>query len=95
MTLFDIKPKTATLKATVNIAHYFQEGMKEFFHTQEFKHNGKDGSVIFSIKYTQPLEILPFIQKWMPDLIILEPQELKDEYMKKLEKTIQNLTEQK
>jgi predicted DNA-binding transcriptional regulator YafY len=36
------------------------------------------------------IEILPFIQKWMPDLVIVEPQELKDAYVKKLNQALQN-----
>jgi len=90
LTLFDREPKRATLQATTNIAKYFQKNMKKFFRTQEFKEQCEDGSIIFTIKYTQPLEILPFIQKWMPDLIILEPQELRDAYIQKLHKTLEN-----
>lgn len=95
LTLFDKEAQTATMKATPEIAKYFKQGMKKFFYTQKFKEKLEDGSVVFTIEYTQPLEILPFIQKWMPDLIILEPQELKDEYIQKLEKTLKNLKEQK
>jgi len=69
--------------------------MKKFLSSQNFKKKLEDGSVIFTLEYTQPLEILPFIQRWLPDLIILEPQELKDEYMQKLEDTISNLKGQK
>ena len=85
MTLFDVEQKTATIKATPNIAKYFDDGMKKFFSTQTFKKVLDDGSIVFTIKYTQPLEILPFIQKWLPDLVILEPKELRDEYLKKLD----------
>jgi len=28
--------------------------------------------------------VLPFIQRWLPDLVILEPKELKEHYAKKL-----------
>jgi len=85
MTLFDVEQKTATIKATPSIAKYFDDGMKKFFSTQTFKKVLDDGSIVFTIKYTQPLEILPFIQKWLPDLVILEPKELRDEYLKKLD----------
>ncbi len=95
LTLFDEEIQTATIKATPEIAKYFKKDMKKFLSSQKFEENQKDGSVIFTLEYTQPLEILPFIQKWMPDLIILSPKELKDEYIKKLEKTIKNLKEQK
>ena len=84
MTLFSEPKKIAKIKATKNIARYFEDGMKIFLSSQKFLERQEDGSVIFTLEYTQELEILPFIQKWLPDLIILEPQELKDSYLKKL-----------
>lgn len=91
MTLYGAEKKTATVKATVFIAKYFDEGMKLFLSSQKFKEKLDDGSVIFTLEYTQHLEILPFIQKWLPDLIILEPQELKEAYVNKLQTTINTL----
>ena len=88
MTLFEEKPKKATIQANQNIAKYFKRDMKKFLPSQEFIKKLDDGSIIFTLKYTQPLEILTFIQKWMPDLIILEPQELQEEYIKKLKNTL-------
>ncbi len=89
-TLYNVKPKLTTIKATANIARYFDAGMKTFLPSQKFIKKETDGSVIFSLEYTQPLEILPLIQKWLPDLIILEPQELKEAYVKKLQQTLSN-----
>ena len=90
MTLYGEKIKTAIIKATPNISKYFQKDMKIFLSTQKYKETLDDGSVIFSIDYTQELEILPFIQKWLPDLVILEPQELKEAYKTKLQETLEN-----
>jgi predicted DNA-binding transcriptional regulator YafY/predicted kinase len=95
MTLFDQEIKVAKIQATPAISKYFEKDMKKFFSSQKYIKRGKNTSVIFSINYTQDLEILPFIQKWLPDLIILEPQALKDAYSKKLEKTLKNLKEVK
>ena len=39
----------------------------------------QDGSVEFSVEYTQSIEILPFVKKWLPDLKILFPLSLKEE----------------
>jgi predicted DNA-binding transcriptional regulator YafY len=89
-TLFDKEQKTATIKATPLIAKYFKEDMKRFFPSQKFKQELEDGSIIFSINYTQELEIMPFIQKWLPDLVVLEPQELKEHYVKKLQDALKN-----
>jgi len=92
LTLYNVKSKVATIKATKNIARYFDKGMKTFLSSQKFIKKENDGSIIFTLEYTQPLEILPFIQKWLPDLIILEPQELKEEYIQKLQQTLSNHT---
>jgi predicted DNA-binding transcriptional regulator YafY/predicted kinase len=92
MTRFDKEQQIATIKATSQVAKYFEKDMKKFLLSQEFQEKLDDGSVIFTVSYTQPLEILPFIQKWLPDLIILEPQELKEHYKEKLQKTLNNLS---
>jgi len=93
LTLFNKEKKIAKIQATPKIAKYFDKDMKKFLPSQKFIKKLDDESIIFTLEYTQALEILPLIQKWLPDLIILEPQELRDEYIKKLEKTIQNLKE--
>jgi predicted DNA-binding transcriptional regulator YafY len=90
MTLFGVEAKVAMIKATPVIAKYFKKDMKQFLPSQIFRENLDDGSVLFSLEYTQELEILPFIQKWMPDLVIVEPQKLKDAYVKKLNQALQN-----
>lgn len=84
LTRYDIPVKSATIKATPEKARYFEKGMKKFLSSQKFKEKLDDGSVVFTLEYTQPLEILPFIQKWLPHLVILEPQELKEEYINNL-----------
>jgi predicted DNA-binding transcriptional regulator YafY len=91
MTFYGSKVKTATLKAKKNIAQYFKQGMKKFLSSQTFQEELEDGSVRFTLTYTNELEIMPFIQKWLPDLIILEPQELKEHYKQKLQQTLDNL----
>jgi len=91
MSLYGVKVKKAIIRATPNIAKYFEPKMKKLLSSQKFISKEKDGSIIFSLEYTQELEILPLIQKWLPDLIILEPQELKEAYRKKLEKALKNL----
>ena len=85
MTLYGVKKKVATIKATPAVAKYFDKGMKKFLPSQTFKRKEDDGSVIFTLEYTQELEVLPFIQKWLPDLVILEPSTLREIYRKKLE----------
>ena len=88
MTLFNVPTKTATIKAHKPISKYFEKDMKKFLSTQKFVKKQDDGTVIFTLDFTQDLEILPFIQKWLPDLEILEPQSLKDSYKIKLKKAL-------
>ncbi len=70
--------KTARLVASARVALYFEPHMKPLFPSQEFKRKHEDGSIEFSVRYTQPMEILPFIKQWQPDLVIMEPKELRD-----------------
>ena len=65
--------------------------MKKFLSSQKFQEELEDGSVLFRVEYTQSLEILPLIQKWMPNLIIVEPQELKEEYKQILMESLESL----
>lgn len=87
LTLHGKEVKTATLKASSGVAKYFQADMKKFLSSQTFLENNKEGETLFTVTYTQELEVLPFIQKWLPDLVIVEPKELRDAYTEKL-KTI-------
>ena len=70
---------TARIQASPTIAPYFKEGAKRFFPSQRFACENEDGSVEFTLEYTQPLEILPFIKRWAPNLTVLEPAELRHE----------------
>jgi len=90
MTLYGKSKKIARLKASSFAAKYFHEGMKPFLSSQKFEKMLDDGSVVFTVEYTQPMEVLPFIQSWLPNIAILEPQELKEKYMKRLNQTITN-----
>ncbi len=90
MTLYGKPKKVARLKASGFAAKYFYEGMKPFLSSQKFEKLLNDGSVIFTVEYTQPMEVMPFIQSWLPNLTILKPQELKEKYLEKLNYTIMN-----
>ena len=90
MTLYGKDKKIAKIKAKPYIAKYFDEGMKLRLSSQKFVEKLEDGSIVFTLEYTQPMEILPLIQGWMPNLIILEPEELREKYIKNLQKTMEN-----
>ena len=74
----------ALLKASPKVAIYFRKGMKLFFPTQKFKKKLDDGSVTFGINFTQDMEILPFIKKWLPDIEVLEPIDLRQTFKEQL-----------
>ena len=90
LTRYDLPTQVATIKVTPNKARYFEKGMKKFLSSQKFKKKLDDGSIIFTLEYTQAIEILPFIQKWLPNLLILEPQDLRNHYMNILKKALQD-----
>ncbi|KIM13080.1 MAG: hypothetical protein KU38_02325 [Sulfurovum sp. FS08-3] len=94
MTLYDVARQKAIIRATPNVARYFKSDMKKVLPSQKFIQECENGSVLFSLDYTQSIEILPLIQKWLPDLIIVQPKELREEYIAKLEQTLQNLTKE-
>ncbi len=79
MSLYGKTMQTATLKASPNIAKYFKPHMKKHFVSEKFIEESSDGSVIFTVDYSQPLEILPFVKRWLPDVEIISPQSLEDE----------------
>jgi len=91
MTLYGVEPKVATLKARPKIAKYFKADMKKYFPSQRFVEKLDDGSVLFTVEYTQELEILPFVQRWLPDIVVVEPQELRDAFRKKLQDALEEL----
>ena len=76
--------RIALLKASPKVAIYFRKGMKPFFPTQKFKESLGDGSVTFSIDFTQDMEILPFVKRWLPDIEVLEPTDLRQTFKEQL-----------
>ena len=93
MTLIGKDFQKAVLKVSPKVALYFEEKMKPFFPSQEYMHTEEDGSIVFSIEYTQPLEILPFIKQWQPDMSIISPKKLKDQLIQELQQSLKNYEE--
>ena len=92
MTLVGKPFKKAVLKVSPDVALYFEKEMKPFFPSQEYIRTDEDGSIVFSIEYTQPLELLPFVKQWQPDMTILSPQELKKDLIADMRKSLENHT---
>jgi predicted DNA-binding transcriptional regulator YafY len=87
MSLPLVQKKTAILKVHGPITIYFKESMKKFMESQTFIREEGDG-VVFSVEYTQPLEVLPFIKEWLPDMEILEPKDLREMLIDELQKYV-------
>ncbi len=88
LTLYGVKKQKALLIASPRIAKYFEKEMKKFFNSQEFLQKKSDGSILFSLLYTQPLEILPFIKRWLPDIKIVSPKSLQVKFQEDLKKAL-------
>ncbi len=88
LTLYGVEKKRALLIASPNIAKYFTENMKKFFPSQKFIRTVDDGSIEFSLEFTQPLEILPFIKRWVPDIKIISPDSLRQQFQNELKKAL-------
>jgi predicted DNA-binding transcriptional regulator YafY len=82
--------QTAHILTSPRVAKYFKPHMKQHFLSEKFIKKHSDGSIEFSVEYSQPIEILPFIKKWLPDLKILSPQSLVDELRDDLEAFLLN-----
>ena len=67
------------LKISKNIARYFSS-KKKFFSTQSIREL-ESGEKIVTYRVTQLKEILPFIKKWLPDVEVIEPIQLKDKIL--------------
>ena len=89
MTLANTQFKKATLKVSPGMALYFKENMKPFFPSQEYVKTEDDGSIVFTVEYTQPLEVLPFIKQWLPDIEIVAPDKLKQYFMNDMQKSME------
>jgi len=76
MTLHNQPLKKAICRAAENVAIYFQKEMKPFLISQRYLKTNDDGTIDFELSYTQPIEILPFIKRWLPDIKIIEPSSL-------------------
>ncbi len=82
--------QTAQLRASPNVARYFTEHMKPFFPSQKFTCKNQDGSIDFTVNFTQPMEILPFVKQWQPDITVMSPQHLREALHADLKKALEH-----
>lgn len=86
----DSPMQKATLHASTRVEKYFKPSMKPFFPSQEFVKELENGGIEFTIDFSQPIEILPFIKNWQPDITIVSPASLKELMLEDLNQAIKN-----
>ena len=72
-TKFGEKWKKLVLKVDKSKKHYFEN--KVHFPKEKNKKTDKDGNLIIECAYTQPLEVLPIIKKWLPFVEVVESED--------------------
>ncbi|NPA66008.1 MAG: WYL domain-containing protein [Epsilonproteobacteria bacterium] len=71
----EYEPFEVKLYADASIAKYFK---RKPLPTQKIFSSYEDGSIEFTVTITHEMEILPIIRYWIPHLVILEPQWIKE-----------------
>ncbi len=70
---------TVTVLVDSQVSHYFKR--RKMFPTQEIKEERPDGSIVVSFRVGYYEAIRNILKSWIPNMIILEPEELKQSLM--------------
>lgn len=65
------------LLAKPDIAPYFRH--KKYLKSQQITGTREDGALELSYQINNTMEIIPLIKRWLPDLVVLEPESLREE----------------
>lgn len=84
----EAKPFMVRLWVDSKVAKYFKR--KKISPNQHLDEN-KDGSLDITLHITSYMEIAPLVLMWIPNVVVLEPQELKDFIKKSVEKYLRVL----
>jgi len=76
------RDKTVTLRVDKEAARYFKQRI--YFPKQKIKKSNKDGSLIVETKIGSYEEILPVIFRWIPNINVITPSDLKDRLKKEI-----------
>lgn len=85
----DNEPITIQLFIDTKISKYFQR--KKLNKTQRTLQKYSDGSIDIEVLVTDFMEIIPIIQRYIPFIAVIEPEELKNEIKKNLERALQQI----
>jgi predicted DNA-binding transcriptional regulator YafY len=72
------------LKASQNISRYFK--VKKYLKSQKIIKYHDDGQITLSFKINNPMEILPLIKTWLPDLKVISPDFIKEKILQDIKK---------
>ena len=72
----DVEPFDVVLSADQVAAKYFR---RRPLPTQTIIEEGEDGSMLFSVRITHEMEILPLVKYWIPHLFIRHPRSLAEQ----------------
>jgi len=87
------EPVNVLLHVGGDIAKYFQR--KPIAKSQTISSiNSEDGSIELSLKITHGMEIIPTILHWLPHIKVLEPEWLKNDIIKTVEKYLNKTKEE-
>jgi hypothetical protein len=90
MSRYGVRSKYVRLKVSAAAAPYF-DGKKHFPGQSDLYFND-DGSAVMTVEYTQIIEVLPLIKKWIPDIEVLESENAEVE--KALKESLERSLEQ-
>ena len=85
---FDTEQKIKIkLKVSGAVAGYFKE--VEFFPYQKIEQEEKDGSLVLSCRTANFMQVLPQIQRWLPNIQVISPAPLKQALQQMLKKYLE------
>lgn len=68
-----------TILVDGSISHYFKR--RKMFPTQEIKEERPDGSLVVSYRVGHYEEIWNIMKSWIPNIVILEPEEFREDFL--------------
>jgi predicted DNA-binding transcriptional regulator YafY len=68
-----------TVLIDAQVSHYFRR--RKIFPTQEIKEERSDGSLVVSFRMGQYEAIRNILKSWIPNIVILEPEEFKKDFL--------------
>ncbi|MFA6636913.1 MAG: transcriptional regulator [Candidatus Omnitrophota bacterium] len=75
--------KKVVLHIDKDVVRYFKQ--REYFPLQKIKKENKDGSLVVESMVSDYMEVIPNIMRWIPNVKVISPGELKETVKKRIE----------